>query len=159
MNLLLLNVLLALAWAALMGQFDVPTLIFGFILGYFALWLTARQIGPNYFRKMPLALLFFGFYLRELVLANLRVARIVLSRDPKKHLRPAIVAVPLSLRSRSAAVFLANMLTLTPGTLSVDISNDLKTLFLHTLFLENPDVTRREIKDGYERRIKELFET
>ncbi len=159
MNLLLLNVLLALAWAALVGQFDLSNLIFGFVLGYFALWLTARHIGPNYFRKVPLALLFLGFYLRELVLANLRVARMILSRDLKRLLRPAIVAVPLDLQNRSAVVFLANMLTLTPGTLSVDVSNDLRTLFLHTLALESPDITRREIKEGYERRIKELFES
>lgn len=157
MNLLLLNVLLALAWGALVGQFDPLNLLFGFLLGYLALWITARDIAPGYFRKVPMALAFLGFFLWELLQANLRVALTVLSPDLKSRLRPAIIAVPLDLRSPAQITLLANLLTLTPGTLSVDVSNDHEVLFVHTLYMSSPEAFRREVKEGFERRVKELF--
>jgi multicomponent Na+:H+ antiporter subunit E len=156
-NLLLLNVLLALAWGALVGQFDPLNLLFGFLLGYITLWITTRDLVPAYFRKVPMALAFLGFFLWELLQANLRVALTVLSPHPKERLHPAIVAVPLDLRSPAQITLLANLLTLTPGTLSVDVSDDRRVLFIHTLYMKTPESFRREIKEGFERRVKELF--
>ena len=62
---------------------------------------------------------------------------------------------PLDLKSDAGITVLANLITLTPGTLSLDVSPDRKTLFVHALHVEDPDAFRREVKEGFERRVKE----
>lgn len=157
MSLLLLNVLLAIAWAALTGNFQPIDLFFGFLLGYLVLWMITRTGKPQkYFKQIPLTLSLFGVFLVDLVRANLRMAGIILS--PQMKLRPAVVAVPLILKSEAAIILLANLMTLTPGTLSLDISTDRRMLFIHTVYLEDPDQFKRQLLEGYEQRLKELFE-
>lgn len=157
MSLLLLNLLLAIAWASLTGGFGPFDLLFGFLLGYLVLWLITRMGKPvKYFRQIPLVLGLLGYFLFDLVRANLRMAGIILL--PKMKLRPAVIAVPLSLNSEAAIILLANMITLTPGTLSLDISTDRRMLYLHTVYLDDPEQFKLKLMDGYERRLKELFE-
>lgn len=158
MSLLLLNVLLAIAWAALTGSFGPVDLLFGFALGYLVLWISTRMGRQNkYFKQIPLLLGLIGVFLSDLLRANIRMASIILS--PRMRLRPAVVAVPLILKSESAIILLANMMTLTPGTLSLDISTDRQILFIHTVYLDDPEQFRKELLEGYERRLKELFES
>jgi multicomponent Na+:H+ antiporter subunit E len=157
MSLLLLNVLLAIAWAALTGSFQPVDLLFGFALGYLVLWISTRMGKQNkYFKHIPLLLGLIGVFLWDLLRANIRMAGIILS--PHMRLRPAVVAVPLILKSETAIILLANLMTLTPGTLSLDISTDRQMLFIHTVYLEDPEQFRQELLEGYERRLKELFE-
>ena len=158
MSLLLLNVLLAIACAALTGSFGPVDLLFGFALGYLVLWISTRMGRQNkYFKQIPLLLGLIGVFLSDLLRANIRMASIILS--PRMQLRPAVVAVPLILKSESAIILLANMMTLTPGTLSLDISTDRQILFIHTVYLDDPEQFRKELLEGYERRLKELFES
>lgn len=158
MSLLLLNVLLAIAWAALTGSFGPADLLFGFALGYLVLWISTRMGRQNkYFKQIPLLLGLIGVFLSDLLRANIRMASIILS--PRMRLRPAVVAVPLILKSESAIILLANMMTLTPGTLSLDISTDRQMLFIHTVYLDDPEQFKQELLEGYERRLKELFES
>lgn len=157
MNLFLINLLLAIAWAALTGSFQPADLLFGFLLGYGVLWLTFRSRRPHpYFTRLPRLVEFVLFFIKELTLANLRMAVTILS--PRMQLRPGVVAVPLDLKTRAGIVFLANMITLTPGTLSLDVSADRKMLYVHTVWLEDADKFRNDIKQEYERRIKEIIE-
>jgi multicomponent Na+:H+ antiporter subunit E len=157
MSLFLLNVLLAIAWAALTGSFQPVDLLFGFGLGYLVLWIITRLGKPNrYFQRIPLVLGLLGIFLADLLRANIRMAGIILS--PRMRLQPAVVAVPLILKSEAAVILLANLLTLTPGTLSLDISTDRRTLFIHTVYLDDPEQFKQQLIDGYERRLKELFE-
>lgn len=155
MNFLLLNVLLAIVWAALIGDFSPPNLLFGFALAYLALWITIRKHTPGYFQKMPMVINFVFFFLKELVAANLRVARTVLS--PKMELKPGVVAVPIELPSNAAITLLVNLITLTPGTLALDVSGDQRMLYIHAMDASDPNALRNLIKSGYERRVKELF--
>lgn len=158
MNLFLVNLLLALAWAALTGSFQPVDLLFGFLLGYAVLWLAFRSVRPQrYFTRFPRIIEFVFFFIKELTLANLRIAGTILS--PRMPLRPGVVAVPLDLKTREGIVFLANMITLTPGTLTLDISVDRKMLYVHTVWLEDADKFRATIKQEYERRVKEIVET
>lgn len=158
MNMLLLNVLLALAWAALTGSFEPVDLLFGFILGYLVLWITTRLGKPHkYFKQISLVLELLGVFLVDVLRANLRMAGIILS--PRMKLRPAVVAVPLVLKSEFSIILLANMLTLTPGTLTLDISTDRLMLFIHTVYLHDPEQFRQQLLSGYERRLQELFES
>lgn len=156
MSLFLLNILLALAWAALTGSFRPVDLFFGFALGYLVLWLVLHKNRPRYFRQIPLLLGLFLYFLADVLRANFRMAVTILS--PRMKLRPAVVAVPLILKSETATILLANMLTLTPGTLSLDVSTDHQTLYVHTVWLDDLEAFRRQVVDGYEKRLKELFE-
>lgn len=154
---LLVNVLLALAWSALSGSFRAIDLGFGFALGFAILWLAAGR-GPQgvYFRRVPRVVGFVFYVLWELVLANLKVARLVLT--PLGRLRPGIVAVPLDLRTDAEITTLANLITLTPGTLSLDVSDDRRVLYVHSIEVTDPEAFRRETKQGFERAVAEIFE-
>ncbi|MGA7954289.1 MAG: Na+/H+ antiporter subunit E [Gloeobacterales cyanobacterium] len=162
---LFLNAFLAIAWAALTGQFTLINLGFGFALGYLILWLLKpkdrdgvyRSIKiSNYFMKIPQLAGFIAFFVWELILANLRVAISVLS--PLKRLQPAIVAIPLDIKTDAEITLLANLITLTPGTLSLDVAPDRSMLYVHVLYVEDIEQFRKETKEGFERRVQELFQ-
>jgi multicomponent Na+:H+ antiporter subunit E len=155
---LLINVLLALAWAMLTGRFDPPDLAFGFVLGYLLLFLFRRQLGAEaYVRKFPRTIRFVLYFAWELILANCNVLVAVLL-TPTAKLRPGIVAVPIDLKSDAEITMLANMITLTPGTLSLDVSDDCRCLYVHALELDDPEQFRHTIKQGFERAVHEVFE-
>ncbi|MFO7653656.1 MAG: Na+/H+ antiporter subunit E [Candidatus Krumholzibacteriia bacterium] len=99
---------------------------------------------------------FLGFYAREVVLSNLRVARDILSLRPQ--LRPGILAVPVStdLTDRQLLI-LASLITMTPGTLSLEVADDRSTLFIHTMYLDDPVALRDRFRNDYEERIRRVF--
>lgn len=105
--------------------------------------------------KLVYAVGLLGYFLWELVLSNLRIARDVVR--PQRELAPAVVAIPLDLTSGAQITMLANLITLTPGTLSLDVSSDRKTLYIHAMSGRDPEAVRQGIKRGFERRIQELF--
>jgi len=154
MNTFLLNILLAIAWVSLSGQFNSTSLIFGFGLGYGVLWLTVRG-KRGYFTKAPRVIGFLLFFTWELTKANLNVARIVLS--PKPDLKPGVVAVPIDLPTDGAITLLVNLITLTPGTLGLDVSSDKKVIYVHAIDAHDAEGFRSYIKGGFEHRVKELF--
>ena len=157
MTLFLINVLLALAWVAVSGTLSALNLFFGFVLGAAALSLIREQVGSvGYLSRMRRIASLFLLFLYELVLSAFRVARIVLKPDMDVH--PGIFAYPLQVRRDFEITLLANMITLTPGTLSVDVSEDRSTLYVHAMDVKDPDAARRDIADGFERKIMEAFE-
>jgi multicomponent Na+:H+ antiporter subunit E len=155
---LLLNVLLALTWSALVGVFDLPNLVFGFGLGYVMLFLARHRLrGEGYFARVTRVLRFIAFTIREIVVANINVTRAVLF-TPLERLRPGIVGVPLDVRSDVEITMLANLITLTPGTLSLDVSDDRSTLFVHAIEVTSPAEFRSATKEGFERAVREVCE-
>jgi multicomponent Na+:H+ antiporter subunit E len=155
MVILVWNLLLAIAWATFWGEVSATSLVVGFVLGYLALWLLRPLLGPTaYFRKMQGTWRFVLFFLWELVLANLRIAYDVIT--PTHHMRPGVVAVPLEARTDVEITALANLISLTPGTLSLDVSADRRVLYLHVMYLDDVDAFRREIKENLERPLLEL---
>lgn len=106
-------------------------------------------------RKLPLLLRFFVFYLKELLLANLRVAYDALT--PTHHMRPAMLAIPLEAKSDFEILLLVNLITMTPGTVSIDVSTDRRVLYLHDMYVRDPEDLRRTIKSKLERRILALL--
>lgn len=154
---LLLNVLLALAWVVLTSQYTALNFAAGFALAYLALWPAQRaRVGARYFNKVPQVVGFVAFFIYELILANVRMLISVLG--PLRRLHPAIIAVPIELESAAEITLLANLITLTPGTLSLDISHDQRVLFVHAIDVDDPDAFVRGIKDGFEQRVREVFE-
>ena len=156
MNSLLINLLLAVAWMLLVGKIDAGTFLEGVIVSYLILWVASPVLGGRrYFRKIPLAIRFIFYFIKELLLANLKVAWDILT--PRHHMRPGIVAVPLEARSDIEITLFANLLTLTPGTLSLDVSSDKKVIYVHALYVDDDGSFRREIKEGLEKRLLEVL--
>ncbi len=154
---LVLNVFLAIAWAAISGQITVSNLLVGFLIGYVVLWFVSRSIWPsNYFRKFWQVIHFALFFLRELFVANLKVAIDIVT--PRHLMKPAVLAIPIETRSAGETTTLANAVTLTPGTLSLDVSPDGKTLYVHVMYAEDTEAARRAIQEGMGRRVREVFE-
>lgn len=156
MRLFLINVLLALTWAAITGFFSLTNIAFGFVLGIFALSLIREQVGSvGYFSRIGRITTLASVFLYELVMSTVRVAITVLS--PNMNLHPGIFAYKLKVDRDFEITLLANMITLTPGTLSVDVSEDKQYLYVHAIDCSDPDATRHDIATGFERRILEAF--
>jgi multicomponent Na+:H+ antiporter subunit E len=150
------NLMLALAWVAMTGGFTPLNYLLGFVLGYVILVFSQRVLGStSYFRKGMQIARFAGYFSREMLLANLRVAYDVIT--PGYHMRPAIVAVPLDAKTDAEITMLANLITVTPGSFSLEVSDDRTVLYVHAMYVDDPASFRREIKDGFERRVLELL--
>ena len=97
-----------------------------------------------------------GFFVWELLLANGRVAVDVLR--PRMAIQPAVVAIPLDITSDRAILLLSMLINITPGSVTIDLSDDRRTLYVHVMHMTSADASRREIKEGFERRVRLLFE-
>lgn len=149
------NVALALVWAFAFGEMTLASLTIGFVLGFLVLWLTQGLLDTtSYCLRIPKLIEFIGFFLWELLLANLRVAYDVLT--PRHHMRPGIICLPLDAETDMEITMLANLITLTPGTLSLDVSEDRKILFIHSMYISDPESDAAKIKQGFERRLLEV---
>lgn len=155
---LLLNFFLGLTWTVLTGEFTSVNFVIGLVGGYILLFIFRGTFLPNgsYHKKVFQVIYFFLYFFGELLLSNLRVAREVLT--PKFTMKPGIVGIPLDLKSDLEITILANLITLTPGTLSLDVSDDKKTLYVHSMYVTDLDSFRASIKNGFEKRIQELFQ-
>ena len=102
------------------------------------------------------ALMLAGFFAWELLLANLRVAADVIRG---RRIEPAVVGIPLDITSDGEILLLSMLINITPGSVTIDLSDDRKTLYVHVMHMVTAEATRREIKDGFERRVKLLFES
>ena len=153
----LLTLLLAVVWILLQNQFSAGMMVFGIILGVIIPWGTSVwwPDTPKGFRlgKMMTYIL---IVMWDIVIANIQVAWIVLT-VPNSKLKPAWIVVPLDLRQPEAITVLAGTITLTPGTVSADLSDAGHSLLVHVLHTDDPDAVREEIKSRYEQRLKEIF--
>ncbi|MCK6547648.1 Na+/H+ antiporter subunit E [Myxococcota bacterium] len=156
MKTLFAHVTLGALWVALTGSATAWNFVLGLALGYFALRAThgpARR--AVYFRKIPEIFTFCAYFLRELVVSSLRVAHDAVT--PNLHMRPAVIGVPIEATTDAEITLLACLISLTPGTLTLDVSEDRKTLFVHALFVHDYDQTRDQIRSGLERRVLRLM--
>lgn len=155
-NRFLANLLLTFIWIALTGSFTFPNILFGFLLSFLVLFVITRgSTNARYFRVLPRVLSFCLFFLYELVKANAQVAWEMAT--PKLNMTPGIVGIPLDISSDAEITLLANLITLTPGTLSLDVSEDKKVLYVHSLYIEDKEEFILSIKNGFEKRIKKLY--
>jgi multicomponent Na+:H+ antiporter subunit E len=151
---LLGNVLLALAWAALQGEFSLRTLLTGQILGYLILVALVQGgvLKPSrYIGRVHRVLGLVAFFLWELVKANLRLALDVVT--PRFNMKPGIIALPLDATGDGEILLLSMLINTTPGSVALDISPDRTILYVHVMYMDSPDAAREEIKHGFERRV------
>lgn len=150
---------LALIWAATTNNFSGLNLVFGAVIGGVAVLLLREMVvGRSTLRHGRRALSLLFLFLRELVVSAYRVAVLVLRPDMKERIQPGIVAVPLTVTSDAEITLLANLITLTPGTVSIDVSEDRKHLYVHVLVMTDKQAAIDDIKNGFERKVRELFE-
>ena len=159
MNLALIITGLALVWASITGNFTALNLLLGAAIGALtALLLRNWVASPRVLRRLRRIMSLLLLFIWELLVSAMRVAVIVLTPNIKSALRPAIIAFPLTVKSDAEITLLANMITLTPGTLSVDVADDRSVLYVHTLHLVDRERLIAEIANGFERKIAEVFE-
>jgi len=150
------NLLIAVLWASLIGPFSPSNLLVGALVGYVVLRLCGdRTETPTYIRRV-LAILRLGiFTVKEIIVANLRVAWYTVSS--LRSLRPGVLRVPLEPDSTDAEItLLATLITLTPGTLTIDVAEERDALFVHVMHVDDPTSAIRDMKRGFERRIHEV---
>ena len=159
MTYLLLNILLAVTWAALTDSFSLAGIAIGFALGYVALWFTQPIFGggpSRYFVRVWTALRLLVFFLYELIKSSIDVAWDVVT--PTHRSRPRLIEMPLDVKTDAGILMVTNLISLTPGTLSVDVSEDRSTLLVHAMFADDTDELVRDLKGGMERMVREVFE-
>lgn len=150
------NILLSFAWIALTGSFTFGNFAFGFIISFGILWVVhARKTEFRYFRTIGKVVRFFFAYLFEMIKSNINVAFHVV--NPVSALKPGIVEIPLEAKTNLEITLLANMVMLTPGTLSMDVSTDRKVLYVHSMYIEDKQKFIDEIKTRYEKPLLEIL--
>jgi len=152
---LLLNFFIAVVWMFISVSFTASTFIVGFILGLIMLWVTQRFIPGRFYMSyvwavFKLILLFF----KELFMANIQVLLLII--QPKMPIKPAIFALPTTLEKDWQITLLSSLITLTPGTLVIDVSEDSKTLYIHAINYEDADDAINSIRDTFEKAILEV---
>jgi multicomponent Na+:H+ antiporter subunit E len=151
-------ILLAVAWAAITGTFSAPNLLLGAGIGVLAVMLLRSTLAPpRILRKMRQILSLAVLFIYELFASAVRVAIVVLTPDLKSALRPAVIAFPLTVQSDAEITLLANLITLTPGTLSIDVSPDRSVLYVHALTLGTREALIADIAGGFEAKVREIY--
>jgi multicomponent Na+:H+ antiporter subunit E len=150
------NIMLALAWVALSGNFSAMNFLAGFFFGYLALMVLQRQVLvlKGYSKRIPRVVAFLVFFIKELVKANVRVAYDVAT--PVWYMKPGVIAFQLKAHTDVEIMFVSSVISLTPGTLSLDVSDDRQVLFIHAMFLQDEEQLRQDLRELEHRILKIL---
>lgn len=152
-----LTVVLVVVWVLLQNDLSAGMVVFGIILGIIiprltAIWWPEKPKSFRITRMVPYMLM----VLWDIMVANFQVAWIIIT-VPNAKLRPAWIVIPLELKQPEAITILAGTITLTPGTVSSDLSDEGHSLLVHVLHTADPDAERDRIKRRYEARLLEIF--
>jgi multicomponent Na+:H+ antiporter subunit E len=151
----LVNVVLAVIWCFLVEEFTAPTFLVGYLIAAGVLFLSRRLMGEVvFFHKLGVFLKLLVVFVRELVVANVQVAWWILR--PRLRIQPALIRLPIELKSDAAITALAGMISLTPGTVTVDVAPDRRSLIVHCLNVPDIAAAKRSIKQLFEQPLQEL---
>ena len=150
------NVLLAVIWMFLHGSVTMNQFLLGFILGYVILYFF-RGLLPDssYFRRTLGILKFLLLFGWKNVQANFIVAWEVIT--PSNHMRPGFLKIDPESDTALEITWLANTISLIPGTLTVDTSEDDDFLYIHAMHIRDPEEIKREITEDIEPAILEFL--
>ena len=152
---ILLNFLLAFTWMFFGGSMNASTFIIGYLLGLLVIFMMRRFFSSRFYLYRIISIIkLILIFLRELVLSNWAVLKVVLR--PKLDMRPGIFALETKLTSDWEITLLANLITLTPGTLVVDVSSDNKILYIHAMDIEDAEEAIEDIRGSFEKAIMEV---
>ncbi|HZM37028.1 MAG TPA: Na+/H+ antiporter subunit E [Burkholderiales bacterium] len=154
----LLTLLVASVWVLISNELSVATVLVGAVWGIAVARLTARYWpGRPRVARPILVLEYLALFVFDVLISNLQVAALVLFRRADE-IRSCLVTVPLELKSPEAIAALAGTITLTPGTLSVDVSADSTALRVHCLGTAEGERIVANVKRRYEDRLRRIFE-
>jgi multicomponent Na+:H+ antiporter subunit E len=153
---ILANLLLALAWIGLNGRFSLDSLLVGAVLGRFVLIVLGRGgvLPRSEVGRLERVLYLLGYLFWAIILANIRLTREVLSISPR--IRPGVIQLPLSVTTDGEILLLAAMINITPGSVALDVSKDRKSMYVHIMDIVTVEDAKRDLKEGFERRILAL---
>ena len=155
MHLFAFNLLMMLAWGVLTVGFTPGNLFVGFVLAWLVLFFTRASYGySSYFKKPYLLVKALLVFIYRLFASSFWVVLEILTFTHKA--KPGIIAVPLDVKNDMQLLLLTNYISLTPGTLSLDVDTENKILYVHAMFIDDPAQVRAEIKNGIEKDILEL---
>jgi multicomponent Na+:H+ antiporter subunit E len=156
MNYAIWSLIFGMVWVAVTGAFTLPNLALGAAFGAGSLIFIRENIGktPFFLRVVPVLSLT-RLFLYELMMSAIKVAALVL--QPNMNLKSGIFAYETTLTKDSHITLLANLITLTPGTLTIDISDDRRTLYIHAVDCSDIEATCADIRNGFEQKIREAF--
>ncbi|ARI76987.1 Na+/H+ antiporter subunit E [Halobacillus mangrovi] len=152
---IVINIIIAVMWMFLSESYAFSTFFVGYLLGIGLLFILQRFIPDSFYMKrvwkfIKLILLF----IRELVLSNLDIVKLVYK--PKLDIQPGIFALPIDLKSNFEITLLANLITLTPGTLSIAVSEDHTKIYIHAMDIPDVEQSINDIKETFEKAIMEV---
>ncbi|ADU29823.1 Na+/H+ antiporter subunit E [Evansella cellulosilytica] len=152
---ILLNIVVALIWMLLQNSFTGVDFAIGYIVGLLLLYVLRRFLSFDfYFRRVLAFIKLFLLFIYKLILSNIEVIKIVLS--PKLNIKPGIIAVPTKLKTDWEVTLLSCLISLTPGTLSMNFSEDGRTIFVHSIHVPNKHEAIKEIHNSFEKAIMEV---
>jgi multicomponent Na+:H+ antiporter subunit E len=152
---ILLNVFLAFIWMFLKNDYSSSSLIIGYFLGLLIMLAYRRFFTSRFYLVRVWAVIkLLALFLKELVLSNISVLKHILS--PTLNIKPGIFALKTELTKDWEITILANLITLTPGTLVVDVSLDRQTLYIHAMDIPEKHEAIDSIKNTFERAIMEV---
>ena len=158
MNRAPLTVILAVGWVAITGSLSLLNLAFGLLIAALVTFILRDRLAQRSgLRRLAAAFRLALLLLWQLLLSALGVARLVVDPTLARRLKPAIINYPLQVKSDGEITLLANLITLTPGTLTVDVSPDRQRLFIHVLSLDDQEACVASIRSGFERRVMDIF--
>ncbi|MEM8884275.1 MAG: Na+/H+ antiporter subunit E [Planctomycetota bacterium] len=155
------TLLLTLAWCVLTREYTIPNAALGVAIGallHGVVRKRAQSEAPparNAWTRIPAAIELLLFFFYELFVSSVRIA--VLVARPKLEVKTAVVTVQVDPESEAELATLSNLVTLTPGTLSIDTSPDGKQLYVHVMGVDDLDAVRREIEEGFARRVRKVY--
>ncbi|WP_070120746.1 Na+/H+ antiporter subunit E [Bacillus marinisedimentorum] len=152
---ILINIVVAFIWMFLNESYSFVDFFLGFLIGIFLLYMLRRFIPDAfYMERVVAAIKLVLLFIKELLYANWDIVKIVYR--PKLDVEPGIFALPTTLKSNWEITLLANLITLTPGTLSVFVSNDNSKLYIHAMDLPDVEEGINSIKNTFEKAIREV---
>lgn len=155
-KLFLTNLMLSFIWVALTGSMYFTNFLFGYLLGFFILWVMNRnETDQRYFYRVPKIIGLILSFIYDLLAANVQVAYDVIT--PKYFFVPGIVQYPMKAETDLEINLLSTMIAMTPGTLIIDVSDDKKMLYIHVMYLKDKDKFINQIERGIESKLLEIL--
>ncbi|HJH11465.1 MAG TPA: Na+/H+ antiporter subunit E [Metalysinibacillus jejuensis] len=152
---MLLNFALAFIWMFLSSNYTVSGFLIGFLLGVIVIVMMRRFFKQKlYLARVWAVIKLTALFFKELWLANIAVLKLALS--PKMDMEPAFFALPTELTEDWEITLLSSLITLTPGTVVVHVSDDAKTLYIHAIDIDDVDEAINDIKNSFEKAIMEV---
>ncbi|SHF67108.1 Na+/H+ antiporter subunit E [Ornithinibacillus halophilus] len=152
---IVINLIIAFMWMFLSEAYSVSSFIAGYLWGILLLFLMNRFIPDTFYIKRVVKIIkLILLFIKELILSNFDIVKLVYT--PKLNVEPGIFELPTELKGNWEITLLTSLISLTPGTLSVAVSNDNTKLYIHAMHIENVEESIKGIKDTFEKAIMEV---